>query len=359
MKAKKDCMVTTNSSPSLEDWRELYRSALKFKELAPWGWMSDNDLFGVQNPENGDIGYCCVLGGREEFFGLAVYLGTEGLIAYLDIQSGKISAEKDPFKVLLSKKCLVASFENKSYLVKKDLSVIKELGLTFKGRNAFPQFRNYEPGYYPWFLTKDQAVYLTLCLDQAHRVALCFRDEPELLTPQKENVYFVRVPDKEDETVKWTDAWLEPLPWRKIVRVSKKLDSERLQKIATTASGTKMVWEIDTFYVETCVRERDERPFYPITLMCVDRESDFILGMNLVSHKRFEDELLEYFFKIVEEHKVLPKEILVKKEEPLIYLQPVAEFFNIELKSVKRLSAIEKVRKSMLDFFAKGDRYAR
>lgn len=104
MKNKKDCMVTANSSPSLEDWRELYMSALEFKELAPWDWMSDTDLFGVQNPEDGDTGYCCVLGGCGEFLGLAVYLGTEGLIAYLGIQSGKINAEKDPFKVLLSKK---------------------------------------------------------------------------------------------------------------------------------------------------------------------------------------------------------------------------------------------------------------
>jgi len=352
-------MVTKNSSPSLKDWRELYRSAIEFKELAPWDWMSDTDLFGVQNPEDSDTGYCCVLGGCGEFFGLAVYLGTEGLIGYLDIQSGKISAEKDPFEVLLSKKCLVTSFENKSNLTKEELSVIKELGLIFKGRNAFPQFRNYEPGYYPWFLTKEQAVYLTLCLDQAKSVALRFKDNPEMLTPQIENFYFVRIPKRKNETIEWVDAWLEPLSLCKIVRVFKKLDNERLQRIEKIASHTKMVWEIDSFYVETCVREKDGRPLYPITFMCVDQDSDFVLNVNLVSHKRFEDEFIEYFLKLVEEHKLLPKEILVKKEELFIYLKPFAEMFNIALKSVKRLTAIEKARKSMFEFFTKGDQYVR
>jgi len=51
-----------NSSPSLKEWRALYEAAIKFKEIRSWNWMTDVDIFGVKNPENGEIGYCVILG---------------------------------------------------------------------------------------------------------------------------------------------------------------------------------------------------------------------------------------------------------------------------------------------------------
>jgi len=48
---------------SLPEWKKLYDSAIEFKKLGAWEWMYDSDLFGVKNPENGEIGYCCILDG--------------------------------------------------------------------------------------------------------------------------------------------------------------------------------------------------------------------------------------------------------------------------------------------------------
>ncbi len=47
--------------PLSADWQALYKAALEFKEIAPWDWMSDSDIFGVKSPYDGEIGYCCVL----------------------------------------------------------------------------------------------------------------------------------------------------------------------------------------------------------------------------------------------------------------------------------------------------------
>jgi len=42
----------TSNPPTQEEWKDLYEAARMFKELAPWKWMEDPDVFGVQEPGN-------------------------------------------------------------------------------------------------------------------------------------------------------------------------------------------------------------------------------------------------------------------------------------------------------------------
>jgi hypothetical protein len=84
-------------SCALPVWKKLYDTALAFGAIEPWGWMSDIDVFGVQNPESGEIGYCCVLGELGEVYGLVVYLGSAGLEQHREIESGKVHAGSPDF----------------------------------------------------------------------------------------------------------------------------------------------------------------------------------------------------------------------------------------------------------------------
>ncbi|MFQ5950296.1 MAG: hypothetical protein ACE5J1_06390, partial [Nitrospiria bacterium] len=142
---------------SNQEWSALYEAAIAFKKLRCWEWMVDSDLFGVQNPENGEIGYCCVMGALGEVLALNVYPGTEGLRSYWYMHEQSRLAEEgvpvaDPF-LLNSQKCLMTSFEDRKDLHKTDLNSIKKLGLKFHGRKAWPLFRSYRPGFVPWYLT--------------------------------------------------------------------------------------------------------------------------------------------------------------------------------------------------------------
>src|SRR5437773_9231029 len=190
--------------PSLEEWRELYEAAIAFHDAAPWQWMWDSDQFGVQDPESGEIGYCCVMGRLGEHYALAVYNGSEGLAGLWRMREAGPRAYRDPAEVLSWQNCLMASFEDRSMLNKRDLDTIKALGLKFRGRNAWPQFRSYRPGYAPWYLTTPEARFLTLCLRQAMEVATRFREQPDLLPevgPQ--GPYLVRVPEKQGDQWVW------------------------------------------------------------------------------------------------------------------------------------------------------------
>lgn len=335
-------------SPSVQEWKNLYDVAIKFKEIECWKWMLDSDVFGVQNPVNGEIGYCCVMGRLGEVFALAVYLGTDGLEGYLKIQSGEIPP--GDIDALHLQRCLMASFEDRKFLQKPDLQVIKELGLKFRGRNSWPLFRSYRPGYHPWYLTKEEAKYLTLTLQQAIEVSLRFKKDKDLLTPPKENHYLVRVPKKEGESLMWRDEWLEPPPLEKVKVRVEPIDEVRLERIKKIASRRQGIWEVDFFYSPLAVKE-GERPYYPYMFLWVDHHSGLILNTHLTTPSEYMSEFLDQFLNLVENIKFLPKEVLVRKEEAFKLLEPITSRLEVKLRLAKTLEALEEAQASMFDFF--------
>jgi len=337
-----------NKPPSIQEWKDLYEAAIEFKKIRPWDWMWDTDLFGVQNPVNGEIGYCCIMGGAGEHYALAVYQGSEGLNGYLTLQSKKNYPSLED--MLSFQKLLMASFEDREYLQKEDIKLIKKFDLKFSGLNSWPLFRSYLPGCYPWYLTGEEARYLTLCLWQAIDVALRFKEDSEMLTPPTGNRYLVRVPKKDKTGLSWRDMWMEPLPLQKAEIIVEPVDAIRLEKIKRRIPNRQGVWEVDFFYYPNPVKEKEERPYYPYITLWVDQHSGFILRHDLAKPAECMSEFQINFFKLAEKRKILPQEILVKKEETLKLLEPIASELGINVRRVKELKMLEEAQASLHKF---------
>lgn len=339
--------------PTIQEWKDLYEAAIEFKKIECWDWMWDTDIFGVQNPVTGETGYCCVMGGAGEHFALAVYQGSEGLNGYLSLQSGENYPSLED--ILSLQKLLMASFEDRDLLQKEDIKLIKKFDLKFSGPNSWPLFRSYRPGCHPWYLTGEEARYLTLCLWQAVDVSLRFKDDPEMLTPPTENRYLVRVPkkDNKDNTgLSWRDMWIEPLPLQKAEIIVEPVDEVRLEKIKRRIPDRQGVWEVDYFYYPSPIRDKEERPYYPYITLWVDQHSGFILSHYLAKPAESMSEFQRNFFKLAEKRKILPREILVKREETLKLLEPITSELGINLRRVKKLKMLEEAQKSMRKFTA-------
>jgi len=185
----------TELSPTLDEWSKLYTAAIRVKEIAPWEWMTEADIFGVksrfasplrseQDPETEQLGFVSVMGMLGEHLALAVYLGPEGLYGFWGFQrladtAKDASRQGKPFLLsrILSDDVLPevffrlphfqTSFENRNELRQKDRDLIKQLGLKFRGRQAWPMFRSYRPGFWPWYLEAWEVRFLTHALEQA------------------------------------------------------------------------------------------------------------------------------------------------------------------------------------------------
>lgn len=337
--------------PSIQEWRDLYDAAIEFKKKECWNWMWDTDIFGVQNPITGEIGYCCVMGGAGEHFALAVYQGSEGLKGYLTLQSKENLPSLED--ILTLQKLLMASFEDRELLQKEDIQLIKKFDLKFSGSDSWPLFRSYRPGCYPWYLTAEEARYLTLCLWQAIDISFRFKDNSNLLTsPYTENHYLVRVPKKEKTGLSWRDEWIEPLPLKKAEMIVEPIDEIRLEKTKRRIPHHQGVWEVDLFYSPKPIKEKGERPFYPYIALWVDHYSGFILSQHLAKPAECISEFPGQFLKLAEDYKTLPQEILVRKEETFNLLEPITSELGIKLRRVKRLSMLEDAQASMSEFIA-------
>jgi hypothetical protein len=343
-------MSSEETSLSLAETRSLYQAAIRFQALEPWNWMEDADLFGVQDPVSGEVGYCCIMGMAGEHFALAVYLGSEGLAGYMALATGRVP--RDPVDVLATQKCLMASFEDRGMLSKADLQTIRELGLKFRGRHAWPQFRSYRPGYEPWYLTRGEAQFLTLALEQAIDVAGRFKEDPNLLAPPRRGQFLVRVAESRADGRQWRDTWRAPDPLPPPQAVSPPVDEGRLERLRKTATRVRSTWEVDLFYFPQPVKDKgDERPYYPQAILCVDQQSGIILIMDLVRTDTLATTVVESFLQLLERLQQSPIEVLVRRQEAFDLLEPLASRLGIRLKSARRLKAADFLRRELFSQF--------
>lgn len=333
-------------SVKLDEWEKLYRAAADFKDLACWRWMHDSDLFGVQDPDSGEVGYCCVMGNLGEFLGLAVYLGPEGLQAYLRMASGKVG-EGDP-EALFVQKCLIASFESRDSMEKPDLQIIKQLGLKFRGSQAWPLFRCHDPGYVPWYLNGNQVRFLTLALEQAMDVATRLKTNRGLLEPPEEDLLLVRVREGTGQGGQWRDVWLTPPPLP-IERMPDPVDEMTLHRMEKARRARQGSWEVDVFHAPAVVAE-GPRPYYPRVSLVVDRDTGLVLNVDLGPAWQSWEEMREQFLGFVEASERLPQTLLVYREELERLLFPMTERLGIDLVLADELETLEEVRAHLFAF---------
>jgi len=337
----------------VEDQKELYKLSLKFRDLAPWKCMTDSDLFGIQDPQTGQMGYCCVLGNARNEYGLVVYLGTEGLKAYLRIFRERFDPE-DP-DLMHVQKTLNLTFERRSCLPGEDLKLLDSLGFHLNESQLCPLIRSYLPGYFPWHLTGEQARYMSLALSQVMEVYPRFKANPRMFSPPEPGEFFARMSQREDSGVTWTDRWFTPPAEDRAALSAKPLDREEAGRIKQDIGAKKGTWEVHSFYSPVPVKDGTNRPFYGRIFLWMDSGADFILKTHLLHpSKEYENEFTRQFLEIIREVKSMPEKVFVTNGEFLALLEPVRLAFGIDVVLVKKFKRIGQARLKMKEYMSKG-----
>jgi hypothetical protein len=263
-------------TPSLVEWKNLYDLMAQVEELAPWDWMLEDDIFGIQMPETKELGFISVMGNLGEHFAIAVYQGAKGLGGFWNMQA---AGAKLPPESILQVPQLQASFEDREMVEKEDRDVMRKLGLKFRGAKAWPLFRSYRPGCLPWHIEKQEAETLSHALAQLLDVAPRFKEKSDLLLQTHvEHDYLVRV----NRNGKWGDS-VRHVEFREEKILNLQMNEDALEHLRGLMPG-KMVIEIDLHMMTEPVRDRSaDRPYFPFMLMLADRDNNMILGVELLT----------------------------------------------------------------------------
>ena len=337
-------------SPGIKEWRELYKLIVELKEIAPWQWLEEQDLIAVQNPETKEIGFVSVMGAIGEHHAIAVYLGEKGYYRFRDFQQS--TPDTFSFQKILEMPQLQASFEDRGMLHEKDREIIKNLSLTFRGKQSWPMFRSYKPGFFPWYLNSSEARFLKYALEQTIDVSLRAKKDRSLLRPYDDATYLLRKMVKKGNTFSWQDStWKEspPAP-HKIEPQIDMIAIERLKKVFPQ----KITLEIDVFMSPQPVQEKGARPYYPYVLMLIDANNGMIVDHQLIPPLPDLESMWEKIPSLVADifakRSLLPERILVSSDFLYQFLYHLSDNQNISVEFLEELPNVNEARISFMEY---------
>lgn len=333
------------TSPTLTVWKKLYQAADEFVTAKCWEHIDSDYIFGVRLP--GAVTRCCGV--------LGYYGETYGLVVYRDSASYQRLMQEDPdqrdsFRFV---DAVVMYLSAKAELDAEDRRLVEKIGYKPAARGKWPQFRSMRPGYHPWFLEKDEAALITVCLQQATEVALLAAGVPSLLAPDRRGRILVRAAEERKGLLVWDNLreqmaaradeeqpLFSPLP-----------DQLKLRRLANSRPKHGGTWEADFFFSPAPIQdEPDERPYYPFCLMVLDAESELIIGQRLARHGEAPGGLADLCLQAMIDTGTVPARIKVERAEARAALAPLARELGCTLESVGKLKAIQEARRGLEEF---------
>jgi Domain of unknown function (DUF6930) len=332
-----------------DEVNRLCEAAIRIKQVEPWTWMKETDIFGIQDPNSDEIGFVSVMGSRGEHFSVAIYLGTKALHDFWTLQSpGPLAFPERVIEI----RQLQASFEDRKALTKRDYDLIKQSGLKFRGRKSWPRFRSYISGFWPWYLEPQEARFLIHGLEQTLEVTRRIKDNPAILDPAGDESYLVRVPSANRRgRLEWKDRILsfQPEP----LTISLQFDEGEFEALRQMPQKNYCL-EMDFFLFPADVGKLGERPACPYALLVMESSLNVVLHSDmLLAKSSLEDmwgEIPGHLVSALAKAGFRPRQIVVRSELLVQLLQPLAEELGFELILSHKFKVLDRAKEEMFEF---------
>lgn len=352
--------------PTREEEARLIAAAQKIEALAPWTVLNEDDLFAVENPEEGGYGFVSVIGSLGDQAGVLLYRDVR---SYFHLQEFTAQVEElDPDDAmeyafeLLKISQIQLMFQPKADMPPWDLEFLKRNKLNPRKNELAPAFCSLRTGFLPWQIDSAEARFLAVALEQL--IVLAERPDfgPDLLDrTEKEkggtitHDLFARVLDKASSKPGdpvWKDSRIKVEPPGPFLIEMPGWEGEA-EVIAEKPVDDKPV-ELDFVASPSPVMEKDARPFFP-ELILMGRDG-FVVEQEM-THEGFWPGSLPMFLTAVATMLVrLPKrpKTLLLRDPRLGAVAYMAENLGIEVQWVEDLPTLDDAIEEMMGFMTGG-----
>jgi len=340
------------SEAALKEWQRLYDLADRIKALAPWRWMNEHHLFGVQTASDREPVMMAFVTRSDSTHAC---IGYQGWAALRDAQILKRTDEKDGLSEVEIPH-LELLFTNRQGVDKTGEKWIRALGKRYRGRQDWPVFRSFAPGYWPWSFTRDNAVHFYEILRQALGVALRVEDNPLLLS-QEEGSCLIRKANS--KTNVWEDVW-SPMPDLPSSELTVNLAVETIKALQRSQKPGVRV-EVNLALTQGRVQPvSDERPQSMYVLTVVDADTGLVYGVEVLQALEgipaMWSEVPGMLINIWRDMPASSKEVDVHSDRMMNVLRPLTELLPFRLTRRTRLPRTIEMLAGLNAFFQQNRR---
>jgi hypothetical protein len=333
---------TKPKMPNTAQLRELYALMARVKALEPWKKLWDSEIVVIQFPDEEEPVACCVMGKAGETYGIVVYPGLHSIASYLRVaEAGK---DESIFAALGYQDCLLCHMGGRNELFPEEREQLKELGISFRGKNDWVYFRKAKPGLLPWHINRADADFLIAVL--THFIsAYTFLVEKKLAVNfEQDEVLFHAYSEKHKAWV--SSAGKLPDVPDYITPIA--VNADQLDPLRFKPQNNMSV-EMDTLHFPIAIAENKEgTPILMRWIVFVDESNGIIVDQHILEPEETVIEtMLNRFHEFIKQHN-RPKTILVRTVWDAAVLEDFCKKLNIELIHSEGLPTIDEVAEEML-----------
>lgn len=322
------------------DYLTLLELTNYLKKLKPWQYFSDDEVVGIHFA---DVDYkvlVSVMGAGGEEFGLMIFDTELGYLSLANILYEKNLSSDFSYGL----NALTVNFVDREELAQADYLLIKDNGLSYRGKKNWIQFRSYLEGTHPERPDYLEVVLLIDVISRMINITEARKDGweyPQLVAHQYP-MFKVQM-DGELQEIYILQINM-PKPTFECYEEISMFEKAKYKKKPKSALQV----EYDVFYMPFGVEsEETSRTVYPLAGMLVERGSNLIIEHELFPMPKTPPIAQGVLWAFLQGLEVRPSKIFVSKElRPM--LQPLAKIIGVELVE-SELPSIREVREFMKD----------
>lgn len=327
-----------------EEFKDLFDVALRIKELEPWEELWDQDLICVVLPNASEPLFFSILGHGKECYGICCYVGEGALSSLTEM------CECDDDDALYTQDALVLYFGDRDELDKDDYDIIKQLGYKFRGRNNWPYFRAFVPGYFPRPLSSDETGLLTEGYKNLFMALRAILEKGQEVDFEGGDILLRHYDEKQKLWLNHPIPFKWPEPYYPEVTVNNRAIVDELKNAGCNSKRMEM----DIFYLPIPMKdEAVNAPYYPRMIMLAESKSGMVVSAEMFKPneniiEKCLDAIFDYICRFGK-----PSSISIRSD----YLQAVVSNFctdiGLKCNRVKNLPAVNAAKIELLKKFSR------